>query len=1686
MPDPLQRLGGPGPRRLRYVEEKSAAEKRAEEEARKLLAEKERQRQIVDVFAREGLEGLQREGLGTGRLGAPVPLGTAAQRVGAGAAALVGGAFTQEGQEAFEAGVGGLVDPNVRRRIEAKRAAGISPESAMLETAQEGFGWPSGPVPQRLQDALRLAVPAGPLERMIPQRAGLQGAVGALAPIPVGGPLATGAVRGAGAGIKAAVPAARAAVGGAKGVATRYGERALETGAASAGIPAPRPQMKMARKAALLPAESSQRIKRFLSPKLELQRSQLEEQLEKAGFGMDAVAGLSPDEYFIIVEPPNPNRVNVMDAFQRLGVLDTGLDAATSAATRAFSRRGIGESPNVPLGGGFLYFRNMDDAQAFFQTGEYKRPDIHFKANRPNAQRLYELGPQPKPKVSPARTGLPRAPARTTTATIDKEAAAQEKRLLAFTQASRAANIYRELGGLGGSNLPRSEALRKELVALPQEARDLAQKRPELADIAITERPAAEVARGQAEMPITAPAVSATKKVLPGREGMEVTRPTAAKEPTPLEINTLIEQGFVSREPNVKVSRIADDPRGNPRFEVTGQSALSVNRLQGEYSRKAGVTVQRTGIGTKRIFTFDRQTLARALEARATEPVRPAVPERPIPGIRQTTETVRPAARGTVKSYDVTITQGVIKPKGGVEGPFERTFTVQATTPGAAAKAVRDSGIRADTVSVTESAPPSAPSLPNPRIGQATPPVTQQAVPATAGAPPSPAAAPTVPVRRPGESGMSMGSPQPIKMDMGIPVYAEGGGYKVYDGKQFGKGFVVVETGHGEVASYPSIRRALDDFAERTRAAEPVRPPATGLPIAGIRRATGAARKPTTAAVPATAARPAPSMLPKPAMAARAPQPAPVTPAQPPAAQAAAGAGGTPPPQRPAAQAAGGVPPQQPGFAANIRLVKYPEETRASIKAWADAHPSEVQTARRGIRSDAQVRADAERLIEEAGGNPKKIIQSWKPGDAWNAEEITAIRGALADTAQRIADAQKAVRQADSTENQGRLLRAMYEGVEAQQVVHGVSAESGRALRAFRQPAKAFEGMTESERIIAIMKKVGPGSDDVKRLSDSLAAIDMNDPYQVGAMIRDFTKPNFWDYLIEYRTNAILFGPKTHIINGLSNAAQVFVSFTERGLAAGVERGLAPLYGRAPERFVGEMGAEMMGALSGIPEGIRVAAKVLKTGISPTDASKLEIRRQAFKGTLGRVIRAPSTALEMADAMFYNINYPAALNTLTYRQARMEGKSGAAILARMAELKANPSIRLMEEARRTAEYRLFRAELGPLGQALMRVRERHPWMKVIVPFVRTPTNIVKYGLERSPLGLANPSLWKNLGLFGGKPSAEASDQLARIVLGSSIAGVFALLYAAGRLTGRAPENAAERDRFYREGKVAYAVKVGDSWVQYQRLEPMNLTITQTASALDALRNDEKDGAAKLAFVVGNIARNSLDQPWLTGMSDVFKLLDEPERYGTQYAGRLGASFLPASSLLRTAAQVTDPTIRKPKSLPESLMASIPGLSRNVPPSLTAFGEEARRQSPGWSPIGVSRAQQSALDAELERLGEEIGFVGTSIGGVKLTPEQKRQYQVLAGQASYSRLASLVQDPLYAPLSDANKVRVIDSAINGAREGARAQMQVRLAEQAPAGPVKGKAIPLPRSATPTQTPQAPRPLPRRPVPIGATP
>jgi len=743
------------------------------------------------------------------------------------------------------------------------------------------------------------------------------------------------------------------------------------------------------------------------------------------------------------------------------------------------------------------------------------------------------------------------------------------------------------------------------------------------------------------------------------------------------------------------------------------------------------------------------------------------------------------------------------------------------------------------------------------------------------------------------------------------------------------------------------------------------------------------------------------------------------------------------PPSGPALPPEPPVPPREPpeGFAANIRLSKYPEEIRAALQEWVDANPEAVQAARRGVRSDAQVMEDARLLVEEQGGNFSKLQRRWKPGEAWNAEEIAAIRGTLRSKTEAVLEAANAARAVDSTENHARLILAMREQAQVQQAVHGVTAEAGRALRSFRQEAFDAIASNDTQKLQELMRRMGLDKGKLDAFADRISSLDLNNPVEVNNFLRSVDKPKFGDYVMEFWINSILSGPKTHIINSISNTLFAAMSPVERGLAAIVDVPLARLQGRAGQRFLREVPADAAGALFGIPEGVRAGLRTLRDGITPAQASKWEFRRTAFPGVAGRVIRLPGTLLEAADSFFYAINYRAALNSGIIRQARSEGLRGAKLVERIADLKMNPAADLISRAAGTAEYRLFRAEPGKIMRGFMSLRETIPGGRFVLPFLRTPGNLLAAGLERSPLGLANPSLWRNLAT----KSPEASDQIARLLLGSGIAAGLGTMIASGTLeiTGNVPTNAAARDRFFREGKQPFAIKIGGQWIQYRRLEPFNQSLAQLAAFKDAVdAGDAKNANQIAAQLITTIGNNLVSQTYLSGLSDFLDAISDPAQAGARWGERIATGFVPASAALRTVAQVTDPTVRRPEGLLEQFQAGIPILSEEVPPRLTAFGRPATRETAPWSPITVTPEKQSFVDAELERLGVEVGFVGDSIGGYALNREEQSRYQELAGQVAELVLTDLVQSAAYQSLSDPDKETAIRRATDRSRDAVR--------------------------------------------------
>ncbi len=740
-------------------------------------------------------------------------------------------------------------------------------------------------------------------------------------------------------------------------------------------------------------------------------------------------------------------------------------------------------------------------------------------------------------------------------------------------------------------------------------------------------------------------------------------------------------------------------------------------------------------------------------------------------------------------------------------------------------------------------------------------------------------------------------------------------------------------------------------------------------------------------------------------------------------------AGAPPPPREPPAppvppSEGGGIPPQEPGFAGNIRLEKFPSEVQGVIKQYADAHPDIVQEARRGVRSDQQVLDDARALTEEVGGSFDRLQRSWKPGQAWNAEEVTAIRGVLLEKTQGVLEAANASVLDDSLQNHARLVLAIQEQVAIQNVVHGVTAEAGRALRAFRQMATELEmavGAGQAENVQSVLGKIGGAAGmtrtGIDEVANKLVALQRKPqtPATVKAInkyTKSTTKPGFWDYAHAWYINSILSGPMTHIRNAASNVVMTATSPIERGVAAGVEAVVAPLQGRQRERFFSEAPADVVGALNGVADGVRAALITMKDGISPTQASKWEGMKRipSGPGGINRVWTAPTTMLEAADAFNYKVNFSAALYAGAQRMARTEGRKGASVAQRVQELIDNPPSRLVEQADKTAEYRLFRAKPGEWTQGFLDLRNKFPPAKFVIPFLRTPANLLKMGIERSPAALLNygeEGIWRNLM----EKNPEASDKIARMLMGTALASGLAALYATGQIdmTLAAPSytDAGARDRFFREGKLPYSITLpGIGTLQYRQLEPLNQTFAQVASVIDVVKKggDPTQAASKALITIADMLS---DQTYLSGLADVANVITDPERYGQQYLQRQAGSAIPFSAGLRQTGNILDPTFRDPEGIVEQLKANLPVLSEQVPARQTAFGRDTTRPNP-LSPFQFTTREQSELDAALEESGREVGFVGRSIASYKLNREQQQAYQQAAGRITEQALTETVK------------------------------------------------------------------------------
>eukprot|EP00439_Symbiodinium_sp_Y106_P089551 s1_g2087.t1 len=737
----------------------------------------------------------------------------------------------------------------------------------------------------------------------------------------------------------------------------------------------------------------------------------------------------------------------------------------------------------------------------------------------------------------------------------------------------------------------------------------------------------------------------------------------------------------------------------------------------------------------------------------------------------------------------------------------------------------------------------------------------------------------------------------------------------------------------------------------------------------------------------------------------------------------------------------------EPDLAGNINLsrINAPGDVKEAMGDIALIHQG-FPEARRGLVSQSET-AD---LARQMGMTPEELV-SRRAGQAFNAEQAFAARQLLVATADDLTTKARAAR-GGSDADLVAFQEALTRHVAVQESVAGMTAEAGRALASFRMIA----GGQDQAQVVSRMIQVSGGRERLEDVAERLASLD--DPEQMARFARDAAKAKTSDMVLEAWINALLSGPQTHAVNMLSNTITALLAVPETATAAAIGR----VRGTPDRVRFAEAPARLVGFVEGIKDGLRSGAYAYRTETGTDDLNKIENRAyQAipsytlregaaptrvggvpvpFTGEVqlgGRQVRVPGRLLMASDELFKSIGYTQELNARAVRVALDEGLSGIPLARRVMEIKQNPTDEMVSAAREAARYQTFTRELGSLGSKVQDIARDYPAARVIIPFIRTPSNILKYTLERSPAAPLLSEVRDNL--RGVKGEVARDSQAARILVGTGIGSMAASLAADGSITGGGPVDTRARSLMYASGWQPYSVRIGDTYYSYARLEPFGSLLGVAAdmqSVSESADAGELDDIA--AMVTGSVAKNLTSKTWLRGPTELIEAIQDPDRYGERYIQNLVGTVVPTGAA--QVARIEDPMLRQADTILERIKSRVPGMSEDLLPRLDIWGEPIVRGGGVGpdivSPIYTSKFEADPVNLELLRLGVWPAGVSKTVRGVELTPEQRTSYQRLAGRNAKGTLDRLLAGPEWQSLPDLARAEVVGRLISQSREMAR--------------------------------------------------
>lgn len=717
-----------------------------------------------------------------------------------------------------------------------------------------------------------------------------------------------------------------------------------------------------------------------------------------------------------------------------------------------------------------------------------------------------------------------------------------------------------------------------------------------------------------------------------------------------------------------------------------------------------------------------------------------------------------------------------------------------------------------------------------------------------------------------------------------------------------------------------------------------------------------------------------------------------------------------------------------------------------------------------GRYTDKQAISDAESRIKTEGW--QKTLNKWKSSTKEGiSKENTAIGWALYNNAANSGDVETAIDVLDT------IVKRQRNAAQALQATRLLKQQDpGTQLYAAQ---RSVENLTED-----LKKQYGEKAPDLKidrdlaeeflnAKDDDARTEAMKEIYRdIGRQMpsRFIDKWNAWRYL------SMLGNPRTHVRNIVGNVGFVPAVTVKNVIGAGIESAANAVSGGKVGRTKAILTTKDAGLIKASwSDYANIREQALGSGKYNDNVNvrqEIEEGRTIFKPKLLEAMRKfNSTALDAEDAWFSKPHYAAALaqfckaNGITAEQVAGGKGIGAA---------REYAIREAQKAtyRDTNAFSQMISDLGRYRGDNKMKRLGSTLTEGILPFRKTPANILVRGVEYSPIGFLKSISYDLVQVQKG--NMQATEMIDRAAAGLTGTGLMMLgLYMAkeGILRGNGGDDEKKKKFDELQGHQEYALEMlNGTSITLDWLAPEALPFFVGANLYEQMQaNNGYLTMSDMLQAASNVTDPLLSMSCLQSLNDVFDavgyassgdtnaLTSAVASAATSYLTQGIPTILGQAERTGESERMTTYTDKNKFLTPDmqyalgKASARIPGVDYGQIPFIDAWGRTensgsavARAFNNFANPAYTSKVSGSKMEDELSRLYEATGETKVlpqrapksftvNKENKQLTGEEYVKYATKRGQTSYKIVSELTGLASYKSMSDGDKADAVAKA-----------------------------------------------------------